>query len=214
MEHGEIIQRILDIKGSKIYLEIGTASGINFLKIRARKKFAVDPKNKILKRRWLMHFTNFFNAKFYEMQSDDFFAKHGGLFAENKIDVAFIDGLHTYAQSLKDALNCLAHLKEDGVIVMHDCNPPNEKMASPKPTGGSWNGDVWKTIVHLRTRKDLNVFVLDTDWGVGIVTKSMPENTLGFTKSEIEVMTYQDLEKNRREYLNLKPASYLSEFLG
>ena len=56
------------------------------------------------------------------MTSDDFFAKNQILLSENKLDLTFIDGLHTYKQSLQDTLNTLKHLDEKGIIVLHDCN--------------------------------------------------------------------------------------------
>ena len=71
---------------------------------------------------------------------------------KNKIDVAFIDELHTHEQSLRDAVNCLKYLNNDGCILFHDCNPQSEEAADKslpsKPI--NWNGDVWKTIYHFR----------------------------------------------------------------
>ena len=66
------------------------------------------------------------------MTSDEFFAKASLPF---RFDVVFIDGLHTYEQSRKDAENALGVIVEGGVIIMHDCNPPNAAAAQPAQGG-------------------------------------------------------------------------------
>jgi glycosyltransferase involved in cell wall biosynthesis len=167
-------------------------------------------------------------TQFYYMNSDRFFEEHAPtLFREEKISVAFIDGLHTYAQAYRDVLNVLEHLEDDGIIVMHDCNPPTEASAHPADSWeaaskmnlpgwcGLWCGDVWKTIVHLRaTRDDLNIFVLDCDFGVGVISKGKPENRLDLSPNEIGALTFNDLHRRRRAMINLKPQTYLDHFLG
>jgi hypothetical protein len=91
----------------------------------------------------------------------------------------------------------LEFLKPDGVIIMHDCNPLSEVAALPAASyehaanimgfSGEWNGDVWKTIVNLRsTRKDLDIFVLDCDQGLGIIASREPQAGLSFTPEEEE----------------------------
>lgn len=92
-----------------------------------------------------------------------------------------------------------------------------EEIAEINPAGfaGVWNGDVWKTIVCLRaTRKDLKVFVLDCDFGLGIITKEPPESTLKYSAEEVQNFSYDDLSENRKTMLNLKEAIYLQEFLS
>jgi hypothetical protein len=112
----------------------------------------------------------------------------------------------------------LKFLSPRGAIVLHDCNPQSALAASPqRPVTNEirkWNGDVWKTIVYLRSqRKDLNIFVLDCDQGLGIIVKGEPENTLSYSKDEIVKMDYSFLENNREELLNLKNKDYFEEFL-
>ena len=230
MNRLDVIQQIINHKQANTYLEIGVKKGKAFLEIRARKKIAIDPLFKISRKRkikfFLKNFSNISN-EYYEMTSDMFFDKHAVRLNNLKgIDVAFIDGLHTYKQSLKDVHNCLKFLNQSGVIVMHDCNPQSEtesqcldimekKESMDLPGSGiAWSGDVWKTIANLRsTRSDLNIFVLDCDHGVGIITKGEPEKMLGFSVKMIEKLTYKDLEQNRLKILNLKRPSYLKEFL-
>jgi len=127
-------------------------------------------------------------------------------------------------QSLKDVDNCLKRMNKDGVIIIHDCNPISASAAYPanswehaeslKLDGwtGEWSGDVWKTIADLRSmHNNLHVFVLDCDYGLGIITKGIPDNMLTFSKQEIANLSYKDLEKSRSRTLNLKNTDYLKQ---
>jgi Methyltransferase domain/2-C-methyl-D-erythritol 4-phosphate cytidylyltransferase len=228
----DVIQKIIDRKKAQRYLEIGVNNGDNFFPIEIDQKVAVDPSfafSTARQKEW--ETMNPYNAKaqYVTATSDDFFAKADSV---AKFDVVFIDGLHTYAQSLQDALNSLERLNDNGVIVMHDCKPPHVAAAYPaaslqaaedaqqdaatKVAGwdGIWCGDVWKTICHLRSqRQDLRVFVLDCDFGLGIVMKGKPENSLQLTTSQIDNMTYEEIFNSDGSLLNLKDENYLFEFL-
>lgn len=231
MDRLAVIQLIIDRIKAKVYLEIGVKKGKVFLNVKAKKKIAVDPQIKIDVKRKIKflakNLSNFFN-KYYEMTSDRFFEENSYLLTKlNGIGVAFIDGLHTYEQSLKDIRNCLKFLKEDGIIVMHDCNPLSEAQAHPATSPehaanscpsnwtGDWSGDVWKTIAFLRSnREDLNIFVLDCDHGLGIITRGKSERPLEFSKADLDQLSYNDLERDRVKILNLKPVDYLQKFLN
>jgi hypothetical protein len=133
---------------------------------------------------------------------------------------------------VRDVENTLRYLRDDGVIVMHDCNPAHASIACPATSYGDfraqhrwrdllwvrrplWSGDVWKAIVHLRsTRHDLRIAVLKCDFGVGIVRKGFPESRLSYSAAQIEALNYADLAADRERLLNLKPPAYLGEFLA
>jgi len=135
---------------------------------------------------------------------------------------------YTKPGGVRDVENTVRYLKDDGVIFLHDCNPPFElagrradswdefmaKQSGPLKIG-IWNGDVWKAIVELRsTRPDLLVGVLKCDQGVGCVRKGSPESTLPYSPEQVEALTYADLKADRTRLLNLKPPRYLGEFLA
>jgi Methyltransferase domain len=230
MNRIDIVQQVIDHSNARNYLEIGVKKGKLFLNIKARKKLAVDPVLKISATRKLKHclrnISNIFN-EYYEMTSDHFFDTRASRLAGlNNIDVAFIDGLHTYQQSLADVENCLKNLSKSGVILMHDCSPQSDIQACPansrehaddiSPDGktAGWSGDVWKTIVNLRSnRPDLNIFVLNCDHGIGVITYGKPHKILELNEEKIAAMSYQDLAENREELINLKSPEYISEFL-
>jgi hypothetical protein len=223
MNRIDVIQKIIRKTGAKYYLEIGVSRGDCFLSIKARRKVAVDPKFNLpqerkLKIRWRNR-----RSQYHELTSDDFFSK---VRFPHSFDVIFIDGLHTYGQSLKDVENALGILGQNGVIIMHDCNPLDPATAYPAQSyahaaslglpgwNGGWMGDVWKTICHLRSqRTDLKVFVLDCDFGLGIITRGAADDVLGLAAGELQKMDYHSLADNRRKLLNLKGEDYFPEFL-
>ncbi len=222
MNRLQILQRILDATDARRYLEIGVYNGPIFLRLRVRYKVAVDPEMRIGKRKklkWLFENPCNFMARYHRVTSDEFFARAR---YRKPFDLVFIDGFHTYRQSLVDVENALDLLAEDGLIVLHDCAPPSESAARPVSTYAEakslglkeWCGDVWKTIVHLRSlRQDLSVFVLDCDFGVGIVRRGRSEPMLDLDRRRIDRLSYRDLAARKAELLNLKPPGYLDEFL-
>jgi len=225
MLHEDVIQKVIDYKKAKTYMEIDVDKGDCCFKIKAQKKIAIDPCfNFTLTttiKKCIKNPRNIFNT-YYSMTSDEFFKKSK---ANQKVDIVFIDGLHEYRQVLRDVDNCFSLLNEEGVILLHDCVPATAKQAMPHealekhiveygPWTGPWMGDVWKAIIYLRSvRKDVNVFVLNCDSGIGIVTRGSAKGLLSFSREEISELTYKDLDENRETYLNLKEPSYLDEWL-
>jgi hypothetical protein len=226
MNRIQVIQRIIDKKKSCTYLEIGVSEGGSFFRIKAKQKIAVDPHFKFSRKykiKWILKNLHNISAKYYETTSDGFFSS---INSNDHFDVVFIDGLHTYQQSLKDVITSLNKLNENGIIIMHDCNPPTKAASHPAESfesasameipgwTGLWCGDVWKTICYLRSqRKDLRVFVLDCDYGLGIVMKGNPDNSLDLSEEALDKMTYDDFSKDKKNFLNLKEESYMFEFL-
>tara|TARA_Y100000310_G_scaffold333862_1_gene412296 strand:- start:76 stop:783 length:708 start_codon:yes stop_codon:yes gene_type:complete len=151
----------------------------------------------------------------YPITSDEFFELIKG-HKDIKYDIIFIDGLHVYEQVNIDIKNSLNHLKENGTIIMHDCSPPtvhhqreeyhgiNEQgaVAFTTPAKSTWNGTVWKAYVENRCiNPNLTMSVVDTDYGVGIL--QFGEQKIWNKANLDKCLTYEYLEKNRTELLNL-----------
>jgi len=222
------VQKALAMRSNPVYLEIGVSRGQAFQRISADVKFAVDPAFRLTERTRELADAKGRVVQYFETTSDAFFENEKALLVRHPIDVALIDGLHTYEQVVRDVENTVRHLKDDGVIFLHDCNPPFElagrradswdefmaQQSGPLKIG-IWNGDVWKAIVELRsTRPDLLVGVLKCDQGVGFVRKGSPESTLPYSPEQVATFTYADLKADRTRLLNLKPPRYLGEFLA
>ncbi|MBL7157256.1 MAG: class I SAM-dependent methyltransferase [Candidatus Omnitrophica bacterium] len=230
MNRVHVIQELIDRKKAETYLEIGFGYGDAFLNIKAPRKIVVDPKFVILKKRVLKYFAKNISKnipnRYHRMTSDYFFERKQHILRRFPPDVIFVDGLHTHEQSLKDVFNALKFLNKNGIIVLHDCNPLSEAVAYPArsyreakdacPSGwnGFWSGDVWKTAVYVRSKMtDLEMFVLDFDTGLGIITRKKENNPLEFSEEKIERLSYADLEKDRARLLNVKDEEYFREFV-
>ena len=166
------------------------------------------------------------NEYYYRIRSDDFFKKQRSPLLKEGLDVVFVDGLHTHKQSLRDVKNSLEFLNPGGFIVVHDCNPTSRASAFPASSyeearekdlegwTGEWSGDVWKTIPYLRSsRRDLDIFVLDCDCGLGIISKRETTSVLDYETDKVNEMDYGELEKKREYFLNLKPENFFHGFL-
>ena len=224
-----LIQNLIDKNKFSKYLEIGVSIGTVFFRVKCAKKIAVDPsfgfsKFKILTRTLRLGNYSNLSARYFEKTSDDFFKDDAPSVLNDTVDIALIDGMHEYGYALRDIENTLKYLSPNGVIIVHDCNPKTQENACSfhewKERGftGEWNGDVWKAIVNLRSSKpDLDIFVADIDQGLGIITKrntlespSLPNRSY----EEVGNLSFEEFSKNRNEWLNLKPASFLNTYFN
>lgn len=193
------------------YLEIGVRNPAdNYNHINAGAKYSVDPGVEYKE-----------SSIDYKMTSDSFFDKLKNneiLSKDIKFDVIFIDGLHLAEQVDRDIKNALDFIKEDGFIILHDCNPPTEWHARENyqyknsPASGYWNGTTWKAFLKSRFNPDLYSCCIDTDWGVGILSKKHPVgHSINKTNPFYE---YELLDKNRKDCLNLISFSELKKILA
>lgn len=130
------------------YLEIGCHRNETFNQIKADIKVGVDPKS----------------GGTVRATSDEFFANN-----EQCFDAIFIDGLHHCEQVLRDVDNALRVLNPGGAIVLHDCLPTRREHQVRAPITPAWTGDVWRAMLALRQRFDIDPAVVDADWGLGVV---------------------------------------------
>ena len=204
MKRYDIINDLIVKYDYKKYLEIGVRNPDEcFNLINCETKHSVDPGYEVA----LPHF-DMDNFVTYQYTSDTFFKllenKELDLPTTYKWDIIFIDGLHISNQVERDIMNSLNHLTENGVVVLHDCNPPNLWMAREDyiidGIAHGWNGTVWKSIYKLRaTRPDLFICTVDTDYGIGIVKRGKQE-CCSFDNSFYE---YRIFEQNKKNHLNL-----------
>jgi hypothetical protein len=199
-----IINYFVKFIEAKYYLEIGVRNPQkNFNKIECAHKFSVDPG---------VEFED--NPVGFKMTSDHFFEKLKSdqlkIKSQTKFDVIFIDGLHISDQAERDILNSIEYLSENGVIILHDCNPPSEFHQREQygfknsPATAFWNGTTWKAFYKARHRKDLFSICFDTDWGVAVISKKKYPlfNTIE-DKMQNEFYEYSVLNNYREEHLNL-----------
>jgi len=183
------------------YLEIGVRNpDDNYNHINANKKHSVDPG---------IEFDE--NPVDFKMTSDDFFTKlnNNKVLSKNiKFDIIFIDGLHIAEQVDRDIINSLKYIKDDGFIVLHDCNPPTEWHARENysykhtPASGYWNGTTWKAFLKWRSNCLVKSCCIDSDWGIGVLSKTQLIGQI--IKPPVNLFyEFNTLDKNRKEHLNL-----------
>jgi SAM-dependent methyltransferase len=177
-----LIQHIIDKYSFSNYLEIGCDKNQTFSKINILNKVGVDPVSGGTIRDTS---DNFFNNNF------------------NKFDIIFIDGLHHYNQISKDIQNSLKILNNDGFILIHDCLPRTMAHQAVPRYRGSWNGDVWKSIVKLRTDKDLDIFTCEIDFGVAVIRKKANIKILKLDFENFKDLKFNDYYFRHKEFMNI-----------
>ena len=186
----EIIQNIITQQKYNNYLEIGCDRNENSSKINIQNKVGVDP----------------LRGGTLRMTSNDFFKNN-----IKKFDLIFLDGLHTYEQTIKDIDNSLKILNERGVILIHDCLPKKIWNQIVPRMYGHWNGDVWKAIVHSRTYNYADTYTCVADHGLGIIFKRKNKNILKINTSNFKDLKFKDYFINHKMYMNLIDHQKLKE---
>jgi hypothetical protein len=89
-----------------------------------------------------------------------------------KYDLIFVDSFHTYECSMRDLLLARALLTDRGTIVVHDCNPHDEDLASPTYRPGSWCGATYAAFIDfMLNSSDLVHCTIDEDVGLGVIRR-------------------------------------------
>lgn len=188
----DIINHLFKKYNFDSYLEIGVRNAKqNFDLINCKFKEGVDPDP--------------VTPVKFKMTSDLFFSDY---VKNKKYDVIFVDGLHTEDQSYIDIINSIKHLNENGFIVMHDCNPPTEyhirSYEDYLKTRGQWNGTVFKGFIKLNVELvDWNCFVVDEDFGCGVITKRKLKKEFPKLEKIPSNIGWEYFNENRNKLLNL-----------
>lgn len=157
MTRTETINYIIQKKGFKSYLEIGTQFGWNYNLINIESKECCDVDDK-------------YHEITYVMSSDEMFAK---MAFDKKYDIIFIDGLHNELYVHRDIINSLKHLNPGGIICVHDTLPKKFYTTTEKYIhevgDGCWNGDVWKAIVNLQNLNIEYYTIHNNDSGLTLI---------------------------------------------
>ena len=178
----DIIKKIIKRENYKSYLEIGCDNDENFSQINLIDKVGVDP----------------LKGGTLRMTSDEFFLEN-----KRNFDIIFLDGLHTYEQTIKDVLNSLKILNKKGVILIHDCLPKKIWNQIVPRMYGHWNGDVWKAIVHARTLEHADVYTCKADHGIGMIFNRKNKSCLKINLTNFKDLKFSDYYNNHDAYMNL-----------
>jgi len=178
----DLIKKLIAKNDYQSYLEIGCDSDVLFNSINTKVKIGVDP----------------VSGGNYKGTSDDFFASN-----ISKFDCIFIDGLHEYEQVKKDIKNSISCLSNNGAILLHDCLPVSYAAQAVPRYKSSWNGDVWKAIVEVRTWGEVDVKTVLIDHGVSIIKKRKNTNLLKLSHNKFSNLKFKDFYHNYFNYLQI-----------
>ena len=178
----QIVQNIIDLKRYENYLEIGTFKNDLFSYIKCKNKFGVDP----------------VSGGNIRKTSDEFFETNDKTF-----DIIFIDGLHHYNQVKKDIQNSISVLKDDGIILIHDCMPRNFYYQAIPRCQLNWNGDTWKAFLEFRSMEHLDAYCCYADEGIGVIFKRKNKNRLEINYKDFSKIDFNEFIDNYKIYLNL-----------
>lgn len=152
----------------RTYLEIGVATGQSLQHAGPKTKAAgVDPAFAIThpQKAWV---------RLFRETSDEFLTKRRmrEVFGEDSLDLVFLDGLHTFDQTLRDLVNVERHCHAGSIVLLHDILPVIPETAERERKSIFWVGDTWKVLVLLaRHRPDLNFFTIPAfPSGLAVVT--------------------------------------------
>lgn len=203
----ELINAAASAIGATSYLEIGVGNPQDcFDRVAISRKTSVDPGVEYEP-----------NPVDFRMTSDDFFAlcNDGAAFPQRPSwDIVFIDGLHRASQVKRDIDHALAFLNRGGLIFLHDCLPPEESVARemfnyrPGPKW-YWCGDTWKAFFWYLQEGAYRAFVLDCDWGVGVIDTSKkaekrPATNLFYCFDEYAALMADETWKRSAEWFLLE----------
>ena len=164
-DYYEVLSWIHSILKPGNYLEIGVADGKSIRNAKSTTRcIGIDPHPGRDARVPLA------NVTLFQMTSDEYFQKHAP--PNLCIDLAFLDGLHRFSQTLRDLEHLEPFLAKHSVVLIHDCLPLDARTASPRRKSLFWSGDIWKIVPYLYIhRPDLSLGIVRTPpTGLGIVT--------------------------------------------
>ena len=209
----QLIQYAINQLSGHTYLEIGVDEGQAFCSVQAPVKIGVDP---VAPRPAVAAEINKPGVSYFQQLSDAFFDEQATRVLSQGVDVAFIDGLHTYGQTFRDIQNTLQYLNPGGIILVHDCLPESADEARVAPTyeeawrlngagwNGLWTGDGWKSIVAIRAgHAPGEACVLQCDHGVGVIRRQTAAPQLTLSLADIEALDYAALAASPDRLLGL-----------
>jgi hypothetical protein len=89
-----------------------------------------------------------------------------------KFDLICIDPYHEYKESIGTLKLLTFLLDENGILISHDCNPPNFSSTFPSYKPGEWCGVTYAAFIEIAyCNPQWYYTVINKDYGLGIISK-------------------------------------------
>ncbi len=196
----EVLRTLHEVLRPRNYLEVGTFTGES-LALADCASLAVDPDFAFEDIGIVRRIVSKPRLLLFRMASDLFFERHDpAALLGDKVQLAFLDGMHRCEFLLRDFINTERHCARNSIIALHDCVPVEEPMTDRSYLARPpiephrqhwWAGDVWRTARLLRRmRPDLSFTTLDAPpTGLVLITNLDPGSTVLLDRYDEHVRT-------------------------
>lgn len=196
----QVLQTLLDMFERPRYLEICVFKGTTFHQLSAMRKVAVDPRFNFdweAERR-----ERGAGTEYLQVTSDVYFGSI--VDPDERFDVIYLDGLHTFEQTLRDLTNALSHLADGGVIVVDDVKPSSFHASLPDQAHfrklreyvndkrGQWMGDVYKLVWFIDTfYPSLSYATISNNHGQAVIWRERRASVEERSTNEIAELSFE-----------------------
>lgn len=216
----EAINQFLALFDAPSYLEIGVSEGETFFAVKAQRKVAVDPKFRFPFDRAIKENAS---CTFHEVASDIYFSDWIG--PSEVFQVIYLDGLHTFEQTLRDFTNAIRFLAPDGVIIIDDIVPNSYQSGLPDQLDSvrvkkfigdldhSWMGDTYKLVFFIEAFfPTFELRTIADNHGQGVVWRANPvrRDIKTYSAKEIADLEFLDVIK-QNDIFRKKPCAEIFE---
>jgi hypothetical protein len=218
----EAINQFIALFHAPGYLEIGVSEGETFFAVNAQRKVAVDPKFRFPVDQAIKENVS---CTFHEVASDIYFSDRIG--PSEVFQVIYLDGLHTFEQTLRDFTNAIRFLASDGVIIIDDIVPNSYQSGLPdqldsmrvkKVIGDldhSWMGDTYKLAFFIEAFfPTFELRTIADNHGQGVVWRANPvrRDVNTYSAKEIAGLEFLDVVKKHDIFRKRPCAEIVEEF--
>jgi len=136
--HEYLVPGLAAVIRPAVYVEIGIYEGVTFRAVAqySQKAIAVDINPNCEK------FVDGPEASFLCGTSQDI-GLHRWVINQNPIDLAFVDGDHSFESVRQDFLNLTPYLSRQAVVLFHDTYPSDRASTSPSLCGDAYRFPAW-----------------------------------------------------------------------
>ena len=121
---------------------------------------------------------------------------------DKKFDIIFVDPYHTFEQTNHDLEFAYGLLSENGFIVVHDCYTTLKELYNIEYQDEGWCGETYKSFINFNiNHPEYQLFVIDCDFGCGIISKNKKRRKLYDKK--LDDITLNNFLTNPDEFITL-----------